>query len=626
MRKIFLPLLLFLIAQVISNAQSFIGSFEFEGHTRNYEVYLPQNFHAKMPVVFVLHGYTGSILGIKEMSNMHEVADSSGFITVYPKSASVSWNTGETEPPYGWGMYDTTINDVAFISALLDTIDKHFNISLSQIYVCGYSSGGEMTFRLATELGHRFAAAASISGSLNEKIGSAEPIRPFPIIHMHGTSDQFISYISPYYNLWSVEKTLNFWIDNNKCTSQADTIRLPDIDQTDGCTIDKISYTNCSGNAKVIHYKVNGGAHGWPGSSVGNSDVHNINNDINASIEILNFFKNYENPLVNLAYCNNINLFPTYISFDEHSLNLLAQLYNPENHPVKVLAYIEAENSDYKDSLELQISNDSLDNFYQGNKLLSDLNNDFYKVSIKTTDLDENISTISPFYRYFTNIGQLVVSDTIIFGYYDEWSYLQQFKLTLRNTDTIAISDVTVRISTEDPRINKIGNSNLEFYDIPANGNSTSKQNFSFSFVNDSIKLAIDKENPIKIILDIYSKNRLLWIDTLDFYYTNLVGIEKSDIIINTFNLYQNYPNPFNPTTSIKYSIANRQFVTLKIFNLLGQEIDTFVNEEKPAGTYELTWNAANLPSGVYFYQLRTMPIGRQAGGFIATKKMVLLR
>ncbi|MEJ2617741.1 MAG: T9SS type A sorting domain-containing protein [Ignavibacteriaceae bacterium] len=83
--------------------------------------------------------------------------------------------------------------------------------------------------------------------------------------------------------------------------------------------------------------------------------------------------------------------------------------------------------------------------------------------------------------------------------------------------------------------------------------------------------------------------------------------------------MYQNYPNPFNPTTSVQYSIANRQLVTLKIFNVLGQEIETFVNEEKPAGTYELTWNAANLPSGVYFYQLR-------AGDFKQTKKMILLR
>ena len=85
------------------------------------------------------------------------------------------------------------------------------------------------------------------------------------------------------------------------------------------------------------------------------------------------------------------------------------------------------------------------------------------------------------------------------------------------------------------------------------------------------------------------------------------------------FYLSQNFPNPLNPSTTIKYSIPKSSQVTLKIFNTLGQEIEALVNEEKPVGTYELTWNAANLPSGVYFYQL-------YAGKFIKTKKMILLR
>jgi len=89
--------------------------------------------------------------------------------------------------------------------------------------------------------------------------------------------------------------------------------------------------------------------------------------------------------------------------------------------------------------------------------------------------------------------------------------------------------------------------------------------------------------------------------------------------IISNFNLSQNYPNPFNPTTTIKYSIPKLNFVTIKIYNVLGIEVATLVNEEQTVGTYELNWNAANLPSGVYFYQLR-------AGNYVETKKMILLR
>ena len=94
---------------------------------------------------------------------------------------------------------------------------------------------------------------------------------------------------------------------------------------------------------------------------------------------------------------------------------------------------------------------------------------------------------------------------------------------------------------------------------------------------------------------------------------------KKATKLPKEFALFQNYPNPFNPSTKIQYAISSRQLVTLKIYDLLGREIATLVNEEKPIGTYEVTWNAANLPSGVYFYQLK-------AGSYTATKKLLLLK
>ena len=87
----------------------------------------------------------------------------------------------------------------------------------------------------------------------------------------------------------------------------------------------------------------------------------------------------------------------------------------------------------------------------------------------------------------------------------------------------------------------------------------------------------------------------------------------------NNYQLSQNYPNPFNPKTIIKYQIPELSFVTLKVYDVLGNEIAILLNEEKPIGTYELTWYADNLPSGIYFYRL-------QAGSFVETKKMVLIK
>ena len=86
-----------------------------------------------------------------------------------------------------------------------------------------------------------------------------------------------------------------------------------------------------------------------------------------------------------------------------------------------------------------------------------------------------------------------------------------------------------------------------------------------------------------------------------------------------TFNLFQNYPNPFNPSTTIRFQVPNSSFVNLKVYDILGNEVATLVNEEKATGSYEVNFNAANLSSGVYLYKL-------QAGSFIETKKMLLLK
>ncbi len=109
-------------------------------------------------------------------------------------------------------------------------------------------------------------------------------------------------------------------------------------------------------------------------------------------------------------------------------------------------------------------------------------------------------------------------------------------------------------------------------------------------------------------------------IDGVVYGDTTTVGVEDEEIpIANEFTLEQNYPNPFNPTTNIKFRIAKFGFVNLKVFDILGNEIITLVNEEKPAGEYEVDFNATGLPSGIYFYQIKS-------GNFIETKKMILLK
>jgi hypothetical protein len=95
--------------------------------------------------------------------------------------------------------------------------------------------------------------------------------------------------------------------------------------------------------------------------------------------------------------------------------------------------------------------------------------------------------------------------------------------------------------------------------------------------------------------------------------------IEVNGVNISTIQLEQNYPNPFNPVTTIKYQLGNDGFVTLKIFNSLGEEVAQLVNELPKAGSHSLTFNAENLPSGIYVYQLT-------AGNNVESKKMILMK
>ena len=108
------------------------------------------------------------------------------------------------------------------------------------------------------------------------------------------------------------------------------------------------------------------------------------------------------------------------------------------------------------------------------------------------------------------------------------------------------------------------------------------------------------------------------------FSYSDEVEVDVNTPL--TFSLAQNYPNPFNPVTTIRYSIPNVTLsgvegsrVQLKIYDVLGNEVATLENEYKSAGTYEVEFNAAKYTSGVYFYRL-------QAGSFVETKKMILLK
>jgi plastocyanin len=104
-------------------------------------------------------------------------------------------------------------------------------------------------------------------------------------------------------------------------------------------------------------------------------------------------------------------------------------------------------------------------------------------------------------------------------------------------------------------------------------------------------------------------------------FNTSATGIEndRTSFQPNAFRLGQNFPNPFNPTTTISFDIPFQTYVSIKVYNLVGQEVATIVSENMAAGSYSKIWNAASTPSGIYFYRLQT-------GSFTDTRKLILLK
>jgi polyhydroxybutyrate depolymerase len=268
------------------------GSFEIDGRNRHYKVYLPENYSntSDLPLMIYLHAYDWNPNRGMDYTQMNLVADTSGFILVCPSAINNRWNSGVGDNPI-WPAPE--VDDVGFINALIDTLNENFSIDPKRIYACGFSNGGFMSHKLACQLSHRIAAIASVGGIISagtvEKCNSQ---RAMPVLQIHGTLDNTVP-INGTSGWYSVDETMSFWSELNGCV-KVDTIQVPDIVLSDGCTIQKIIYSNSNRKIKAIYFKVEKGGHSWPSATADYSWSGNRNLDINASVEIWNFLKNYK--------------------------------------------------------------------------------------------------------------------------------------------------------------------------------------------------------------------------------------------------------------------------------------------------------------------------------------------
>ncbi|MCG3164621.1 MAG: hypothetical protein POELPBGB_00380 [Bacteroidia bacterium] len=254
--------------------------FTFGGLSRQYRMYVPPMYDAGTPasLVLALHGLGDNMTNFSGIG-MKNIADTANIIFVVPQAvtdplAGTAWNSGA-----GFlGYYpNSSVNDVGFISALIDTVSAAYSINPQNVFCCGFSMGGFMTEKLACQLSTKIRSFASVAGTFGSAL-DCDPWRSVCVAHFHGTADATVPFIGGDYGV-SADSLVNFWVANNQCNANPQIDSLPDT-QSDGYTVEKYTYSGGNENTRVNLYKVDGADHVWLTNA----------NDISYSVEIWKFF------------------------------------------------------------------------------------------------------------------------------------------------------------------------------------------------------------------------------------------------------------------------------------------------------------------------------------------------
>ncbi len=238
------------------------GSFVSSGQKRDYLLYVPRSYDPSRPTPLVISMHGAGLWGAaqKETSQWNKLADSQGFIVVYPSGVGGKgvriWHA---EPGSG------PMADVRFISELIDTLKVSYNIDSTRIYANGLSNGGGMSFVLSCTLSDRIAAIGMVAAAQTLPWSWCTDHRAVPMIAFHGTADPEVPYNGgpswvsprpfPNVSTWAAN-----WARRNRCGANP-------VESAVAADVTRRIYTNCADNAAVVLYTIQGGGHTWPGGT-----------------------------------------------------------------------------------------------------------------------------------------------------------------------------------------------------------------------------------------------------------------------------------------------------------------------------------------------------------------------
>ena len=295
---------------------------------------------------------------------------------------------------------------------------------------------------------------------------------------------------------------------------------------------------------------------------------------------------------------------------DPTGITLLAEIESPDQTPIESLPLFD--DGKHNDG-------NSGDSLYANIWQISSAEERYYFVDLEVTQIgtDTIINHINNV-ALFTTIGPVVFENYTLGSSDTEPNPGDKLniKLTLKNEgSTATASNVTAKLISLDTLATVETDAYLSLKDIKPGESNTTSNYYRIKISNNCPEGA-----EIKFALEITSNDYAYWRDTFSVFTVSSVFIEKiKKNVTSQFSLNQNYPNPFNPATTINYSLPSRNFVTLKVYNSLGKELQTLVSEFVDAGWHAIQFDASNFSSGLYFYRL-------QAGDWVETRKMLLMK
>jgi polyhydroxybutyrate depolymerase len=275
------------------------GKLRVDGTERTYSLHVPASYDntKPLPLVLALHGRLGTGIGEERLAHLDRVSDTHNFLVVYPDGLDRSWADGRNATPSD----QHHIDDVKFLSALIDQLASEYKIDPARIYATGMSNGGFMSGRLACDLANRLAAVAIVAASLSQNVAKACHPTPISAMIIQGTDDRLVPFAGGALGrdgsrgvALSHDAAILKFVEWNHCPDEPQRDHITDHSE-DGTTIDVSTYAPCAQNSEVRSYVVNRGGHSWPGGTeyLPASIVGKTTRNLDASEVIWDFFSHH---------------------------------------------------------------------------------------------------------------------------------------------------------------------------------------------------------------------------------------------------------------------------------------------------------------------------------------------